>query len=92
MQILGYTAFISTFVKRNGIPFSLSIQQLTSFAILSYGKRDFAEAEGRKTEMGERCTRRRRRGGRGKQLHTGPERRNLAKETENQRSFAQIGK
>ena len=33
----------------------------------------FAEAEGRKTEIGERCTRRRRGGGRGKKFHTGPE-------------------
>ena len=70
------------------IPFPLSIQALTAFAILSYGKRDFAEAEGRKTEIGERCTSRRRGGGRGKKFHTGPERRNLAKETENQRRFA----
>ena len=67
------------------LPFSLSIQPLTAFAILSYGKRDFAEAEGRKTEIGERCTPRRRGGGRGKKIHTGPERRNLAKETENRR-------
>ena len=63
--------------------FSLSMQPQTAFAILSYGKRNFAEAEGRKTEIGERCTRRRRGGGRGKKFHTGPERRNLAKETEN---------
>ena len=50
----------------NSVPFSLSKQPLTAFAILSYGKRDFAEAEGRKTEIGERYTRRRRGGGRGK--------------------------
>ena len=74
----------STVIK-NSSPFSLSIQPLTVFAILSYGKRDFAEAEGRKTEIEERCTRRRRGGGRGKKFHTGPEGRNLAKETENQR-------
>ena len=49
-----------------------------------YGKRDFAEAVGHKAEIGERCTRRRRGGGRDKQFHTGPERRNLAKESENQ--------
>ena len=72
-------------------PFSLSIQPLTAFAILSYGKRDFAKAEGRKTEIRERCKRRRRGGGRGKKFHTGPERRNLAKETENQRRFTEIG-
>ena len=66
----------------NRRPFSLSKQPLTAFAILSYGKRDFAEAEGRKTEIGERCTRRRRGGGRGKKFYLGPERRNLAKETE----------
>ena len=53
----------------------------------SYGKRDFAEAEGRKTEIGERYTRLRG-SGRVKKFHTGPERRNLAKETENQRRFA----
>ena len=53
-------------IRVNRLPFSLSIQPLTAFAILSYGKRDFAEAEGRKTEIGERCTRRRRGGGWGK--------------------------
>ena len=52
--------------KLNSVPFSLSKQPLTAFAILRYGKRDFAEAEGRKTEIGERYTRRRRGGGRGK--------------------------
>ena len=31
-------------------PFSLSIEQLTAFVKLSYGKRDFAKAEGHKTE------------------------------------------
>ena len=72
----------------NSRPFSLSIQPLTAFAILSYGKRDFAEAEGRKTEIEKRCMRRRRGGGRGKKLNAGPEGRNLAKETENQRGFA----
>ena len=54
--------------KIDSRPFSLSIQPLTAFAILSYGKRDFAEAEGRKTEIEERCMRRRREGGRGKNL------------------------
>ena len=39
--------------EANSVPFSLSKQPLTAFAILSYGKRDFAEAEGRKTEIGE---------------------------------------
>lgn len=34
-------------------PFSLLIQTLTAFAILSYGKRDFLDAEGRKTGIGE---------------------------------------
>ena len=80
----------SDFVNRSYdcLPFSLSIQQLTAFAMLSsYGKRDFAEAEGRKTEIGERYTRLRG-SGRVKKFHTGPERRNLAKETENQRRFA----
>ena len=72
----------------NSRPFSLSIQPLTAFAILSYGKRDFAEAEGRKTEIEERCMRRRRGGGRGKKFNAGSEGRNLAKETENQRGFA----
>ena len=61
---------------------------MTAFAILSYGKRDFAEAEGRETAIGERCTRRRRGGGRGKKNHTGPEWFNWAKETENKRRFA----
>ena len=50
----------------NSLPFPLSRQPLTALAILSYEKRDFAEAEGRKTEIGERCARRRRGGGRGK--------------------------
>ena len=76
----------------NSRPFSRSIQPLTAFAILSYGKRDFAEAEGRKTQIEERCMRRRRGGGRGKKFNAGPEGRNLAKETENQRGFAYIGK
>ena len=78
--------FIS--ISVNSRPFSLSIQPLTAFAILSYGKRDFAEAEGRKTEIEERCMRRRRGGGRGKKFNAGPEGRNLAKETANQRGFA----
>ena len=73
---------------QNCRPFSLSIQPLTAFTKLSYGKRDFAEAEGRKTEKEERCMRRQRGGGRGKKLDAGPEGRNLAKETENQRGFA----
>ena len=30
--------------------FSLSLQPLTAFAELSYGRRDFAKTEGRKTE------------------------------------------
>ena len=72
----------------NSLPFPLSRQPLTALTILSYEKRDFAEAEGRKTEIGERCARRRRGGGRGKKFHTGPEWRNWAKETENQRRFA----
>ena len=54
---------------KNSRPFSLSIQPLTAFAILSYGKRDFAEAEGRKTEIEERCMRRRRGGGVGGAKH-----------------------
>ena len=33
-------------------PFSLSLQPLTAFAELSYGRRDFAKKEGRKTEKG----------------------------------------
>ena len=70
--------------RRNSRPFSLSIQPLTAFAKLSYRKRDFAEAEGRKTEIEERCVRRRRGGGRGQKFNAGPEGRNLAKETENQ--------
>ena len=31
-------------------PFSLSLQPLTAFAELSYGRWDFAKIEGRKTE------------------------------------------
>ena len=54
----------------NSIPFPLSRQPLTALAILSYEKRDFAEAEGRKTAIGERSTRRRRGGGRGKKKIT----------------------
>ena len=73
----------------NSRTFSLSIQPLTALTKkLGYGKRDFAEAEGRKTEIEERCMRRRRGGGRGKKFNAGPEGRNLAKETENQRGFA----
>ena len=72
-------------MEANSRPFSLSIQPLTAFTILGYGKRDFAEAEGRKTEIEERCMRG---GGRGKKFNAGPEGRNLAKETENQRGFA----
>ena len=45
-------------------PFPLSEQPLTAIAKQSYGKRDFAKAEGRKTEKGEGDTRRRTRGGR----------------------------
>ena len=71
------------FLLENSRPFSLSIQPLTAFAILSYGKRDFAEAE-----IEERCMRRQRGGGRGKKFNAGPEGRNLAKETENQKEFA----
>ena len=37
----------------NCLPFSLSIQLPTTFAILSYEKQDLAEAEGHKTEIGE---------------------------------------
>ena len=36
----------------NSKPFSLSFQPLTTFAELSYGRRDFAKTEGRKTEKG----------------------------------------
>ena len=32
--------------------FSLTLQPLTAFAELSYGRRDFAKTEGRKTEKG----------------------------------------
>ena len=50
--------------------FSLSEQPLiTAFGKLSYGKRDFAKAEGRKTENGEGDTRRRRGGGRVKKYN-----------------------
>ena len=41
---------------------------ITAFGKLSYGKRDFAKAEGRKTENGEGYTRRRRGGGRVKNI------------------------
>ena len=33
-------------------PFSLSLQPLTAFAELRYGRQDFAKKEGRKTEKG----------------------------------------
>ena len=36
----------------DGKPFSLSLQTLTVFAELSYGRRDFAKTEGRKTDKG----------------------------------------
>ena len=48
------------------------------------GKGDFENAGGRKTKMKARYTRRRRGVGRGKN-YIEPERRNLTKETENQR-------
>ena len=38
--------------KKTRLPSSLLIQPLTAFAILSYRKRDFAEAEGLKTDRG----------------------------------------
>ena len=44
--------------------YSLSEQPLTAFVKLSYGKRDFAKAEGRKRDKEERDTRCRRGGGR----------------------------
>ena len=73
----------------NRTPFSLSKQPLTAFAILSFGKQDFAEAEGRKTEIGEGKMHASPKGRwEGQKFYTGPERRNLAKETENQRRFA----
>lgn len=46
-----------------GTPFPLSEQPLTAIAKKSYGKRDFAKAEGRKTENGESDTCRRTGGG-----------------------------
>ena len=52
------------------------------------GSEIFQRLEGRKTEIEERCMRRRRGGGRGKKFNAGPEGRNLAKETGNQRRFA----
>ena len=55
-------------LEEDRLPFSLSMQPLAAFAILSYGKRDFAE--GRKTEIWEKCTRRRRGGGRGQKKFT----------------------
>ena len=79
---------LTSLLSVNRRPFSLSIQPLTAFAKLSYEKRHSAEAEGRKTEIEERCMRRRRGGGRGKKFNAGPEGHNLAKETENQRGFA----
>ena len=33
-------------------PFSLSLQPITAFAELSYGRRDLSKIEGRKTEKG----------------------------------------
>ena len=39
-------------------PFPLSEQPLTAIAKKSYGKRDFAKAEGRKTKNGDGDTRR----------------------------------
>ena len=42
----------------NSTPFSLSLQPLTAFAGLSYGWRDFAKTEGRKTERKGRTCRR----------------------------------
>ena len=44
--------------------YSLSEQPLNAFVKLSYGKRDFAKAAGRKTENGEGDTRRQRASGR----------------------------
>ena len=86
--IMLYYSFLKILFRIDSIPFSMSIQPLTAFGIVSYRKQDFAEAEGRKTEIGERCMHRQRGRGRGKKFHTGPERHNLAKATENQRRFA----
>ena len=55
--------------------------------MISYGKRDFAEAEGRKTEIGERCTRRRTGGGRGKKFHIAPAQCNLKNRPKTREGF-----
>ena len=59
--------------------YSLSEQPLTAFVKLS-GKRDFANAEGCKTDKGEGDTLRRRGGGRVENNNPGLERRYVAKE------------
>ena len=66
-----------TLGNEEGTPFTLSLQPLTAFAELSYGRRDFAKAEGRKTEkgMGKRV---------GKKHSEILERRNLARRTTEQ--------
>ena len=45
-------AFLSVSGEVNSKTFSLSLQPLTAFAELRYGRRDFAKIEGRKTEKG----------------------------------------
>ena len=39
-------------IVRKSFSLRLSLQPLTTFAELSYGRRDFAKTEGRKTEKG----------------------------------------
>ena len=63
LDILYFFINACSTVDFNSMPFSLSLQPLTAFAELSYGRRDFAKTEGRKTEKGEVSRTRRRRGG-----------------------------
>lgn len=65
--------------------FSLSIQPLTALAQRSYGERDFAKAEVRKTEKRKGGERRRREGGRVKKSVAAQDHLTLSRVTENLR-------
>ena len=51
-SLLGHVVVVVITFTVNSKPFALSLQPLTAFAELRYGRRDFAKIEGRKTEKG----------------------------------------
>ena len=83
-----FAALNNEFTSANRTPFSLSLQPLTAFAELSYGRRDFAKTEGRKTERKGRTRRRIKGRWVGKKHSEIQERRNLARRTTEQEQFA----